>query len=283
MCSRMLQTLCCWTVHPRPQKSHGNTSTLSLSAGNGLGVVPGSTDNSNTLNPALHVAIQAHIARISTEEKPLFLEETKSFSQQDLFARIRAFDNSYQSHSDFRPRAAKITTFIEFLERFVAGASIAIQSDPIIASIVVGGTLFVLQSALRFTTYFTKLVDMLERLSDYLSPLIEYARIQVPWVQNCTAAVYVDLLAFYKDARRIFVGSSGNHRTPLELASLTFVRSQWKPFETNFGTIEQSLKHHLNVLQHAAGAMGLHTVHELKSSSEAYQIYIRKKASCSSS
>lgn len=232
------------------------------------------------LNPVLETAIQIHLNKISSQEKVTFQAEAKRLTQYDLFSYVREFDNAYKDQSAFRPRAEKISIFLQFLERFVAGISIAIQSDPAVSSIIVGGTLIILQSALRFADYFTKLADMLEQLSDYLGPLTEYTKDPSPLVRNCTVAVYVDLLAFYQDARGVFIDRQGNQRTSWRLSSYVFVHSQWEPFETKFGVIEKRFKHHLDLLRHSVSATVLYTVRDLKTSSETYESLARKEEHC---
>jgi hypothetical protein len=232
------------------------------------------------LNPVLETAIQIHLNKISSQEKVTFQAEAKRLTQYDLFSYVREFDNAYKDQSAFRPRAEKISIFLQFLERFVAGISIAIQSDPTVSSIIVGGTLIILQSALRFADYFTKLADMLEQLSDYLGPLTEYTKDPSPLVRNCTVAVYIDLLTFYQDARGVFIDRQGNQRTSWRLSSYIFVHSQWEPFETKFGVIEKRFKHHLDLLRHSVSATVLYTVRDLKTSSETYESLARKEEHC---
>jgi hypothetical protein len=168
------------------------------------------------------------------------------------------------------------------LERFIKGVSIAIQADPNVASIVVGGLLIVIQSALRFTTYFDKLADMLQKFGDYLEPLVEYAKIQHPSIHNCTVSVYDDLLRFYQEACDLFVGPGGENRTAFQVSSHTFLRSQWEPFESRFGTIEQNFQHHLSVLSHASGAVKFNTLQDFKENAEMYQSYARERQTRSS-
>ncbi|KAJ5949946.1 hypothetical protein N7454_001530 [Penicillium verhagenii] len=235
------------------------------------------SEEQGLLNPALEIAIQTHLEKISSQEKFFFQAEVKRLTQHDLFSHVKDIDNAYKDQSGFRPHAEKITIFLQFLERFVASVSIAIQSDPTMSSIIVGGTLIILQSALRFAEYFTKLADMLEQLSEYLGPLAEYTKDPSSLVRNCTVAVYVDLLTFYQGARGVFIDREGNQRTSWRLSSYVFVRSQWEPFEAKFGVIEKRFKHHLDVLRHSVSATLLYTVRDLKASSETYESLARKE------
>jgi hypothetical protein len=268
------------THHGEGDQNASNTSVTTEKITEDTSAESFASEEQGLLNPALETAIKAHLDKISSQEKVFFQAEAKRLNQHDLFSHVRDFDNAYKDQSAFRPRAEKISIFLQFLERFVAGVSLAIQSDPTMSSIIVGGTIIILRSALRFTDYFTKLADMLEQLSDYLGPLAEYAKDPSTLVRKYTVAIYVDLLTFYQDARGVFIDREGNQRTSWRLSSYGFVRSQWEPFEAKFGAIEKSFKHHLDVLRHSASATVLYTVRDLKVSSEIYESIARKEEHC---
>ena len=90
-------------------------------------------------------------------------------------------------------------------------------------------------------------------------------------MSKSVANVYGDLLDFCRKARLVFVNEEGIERSKssqiltafslvnkIEWTSIrVFIRVQWEPFEASFGTIESSLRHHLEVLLHSAQADGV--------------------------
>jgi ankyrin repeat domain-containing protein 50 len=175
-------------------------------------------------------------------------------SENTLLSRAQSLDEQHRQSSSFRPQAERLSKFLEFLNRFMGGVSAAIQSNPEISSIVVGAVRIVIDIAVQFVTFFHKLTDMICHFENYLAPLAEYSRSSpdMDSLQEAVAAVYGDLLEFCGKARRVFVDDRGRKR---QWASLrVFLRVQWEPFESEFGSVKASLERHLGVLQHSAQA-----------------------------
>ena len=105
---------------------------------------------------------------------------------------------------------------------------------------------------------------MLNKLSDYLPALAEYAKAaddSKPTLESL-ANVYGDLLNFFSKARGVFVVLGEAKRRRLSIR--VFLRVQWEPLEAVFGDIERKFSHHLNVLSHIDGASQLNTIHRLE-------------------
>jgi hypothetical protein len=154
----------------------------------------------------------------------------------------------------------------------MGGVAIGIQAYPEISSLVVGAVRIIIDLAIGFVTFFSKLTDMLCQFEDYLGPLTEYAKASQYSIllQEMVANVYGNLLEFCRKARRVFVDANGE---PRKLTSTRlFLRQQWEPFETEFAPIRTDMEHHLDVLLHAAQAS------QLTDNREAKQERLRKSS-----
>jgi len=139
------------------------------------------------------------------------------------------------------------------LDRLLGGISIAIQANPDISSIAVGGVKLIVDIAMGFTTFFGKLVDMFDRLSDIMAPLERYTkRLELSIVRDALVNVYGDVLDFYTASTALFLDRDGRSKSHATLDM--FLHSQWKPFEIEFGEIDSRMDHHRRVLLEAAQA-----------------------------
>ena len=205
-------------------------------------------------NRALALAIQRQLDKIPDNEKEAFRVAAKTMDENNLLAVARSLDEQHQYSSTFRPQAERIAKFLEFLNRFMRGVAIGIQSNPEISSIVVGAVGVVLDIAINFVSFFKKLTDMICEFEDYLAPLADYATASrdIESLQEMVAIVYGDLIEFCRKAYTIFMNAHGHQR---KLTSFrVFFRHQWVPFESEFGSMKAKLDHHLGVLQHSAQA-----------------------------
>ena len=205
-------------------------------------------------NRALELAIQRQLDKIPDNEKEVFRVAAKTMDENNLLAIARSRDEQHQQSSPCRPQAERIAKFLEFLNRFMGAVAIGIQSNPEISSIVVGAVRVVLDIAINFVSFFQKLTDMICEFENYLAPLADYATAShdIDSLQEAVAKVYGDLIDFCRKAHAIFVNAHGHQR---KLTSFrVFLRQQWKPFESEFGSMKANLDHHLGVLQHSAQA-----------------------------
>jgi len=225
-------------------------------------------------NLALELAIQKQLEEIPDGEKEAFGAAEKTMDETSLLSKARCLDEQHQKSSVFRPQTERLAKFLEFLNRFMRGVAIGIQSNPEISSIVVGAVRVVIDVALHFVTFFHKLTDMICQFEKYLAPLGDYAKVSHDMLslQEAVVAVYGDLLKFCWKTHKIFVDAHGNKR---KLASIrVFLREQWEPFETEFGSIKANLDRHLDVLQHAALASSLNLSRETEKSTYALIQYL---------
>ena len=213
-------------------------------------------------NQPLELAIRRHLSKIPEAEKEAFREASKSIDEGNLLLRARECDEAHKQNSSFRPQAERLSKFLGLLNRFMGGIAIGIQAQPELSALVVGAVRIVIDLAIDFVTFFSKLSDMLCQFQDYLEVLSEYSKAsENDWLgQESIAKVYGDLLDFCRLSREVFVDSKGNRRKWTSLRS--FLLQQWEPFETEFGPIRANVQHHLELLLHVGQARQLNNDRE---------------------
>ena len=208
---------------------------------------------SSSTNPAFLAAIQKHLDKLPEVERQAFVQANTAITPDSLLGRIGSLDKQHASTSSFRPRAEQNAKFLSLLDRLLGGIAIAVQANPDISSIAVGGVKLIVDVAIGFTKFFGKLTDILDRLSEIIAPLERYAeRFELFNVANALIDVYGDILDFCKASSALFLDKNGNPKLLTTLKIL--LHAQWTPFETEFGDIAGRMDHHCNVLLHAAQA-----------------------------
>lgn len=244
------------TVHPvsAPSASALTTAptTQQVTLGVSTGASPATTANPLP-NPAFLAAIKKHLDKLAEVERQAFLQANITITPDGLLKRIGSLDKQHASTSSFRPHAEKIARFLSLLDRMLGGIAIAIQANPDISSIAVGGVKLVVDVAIGFTKFFSKLTDMLDRLSEIIAPLERYAeRFELLNVGNALIDVYGDIIDFCKASSALLKDKNGRYKVSTTLKIL--VHSIWVPFEAEFGDIADRMDHHCNILLHAAQA-----------------------------
>jgi hypothetical protein len=211
-----------------------------------------------TKKNALQKAIEKHAAKLSEHERLSCMQAFHAIPETELLQRIISCDQDHGDGSTFRQYADKLGSVFGVLDKFLKIVSPTISASPE-ATIAVGAIRAVLDIGLNFLGFFGKLTSMICRLGDYLAPLAEYSKIpqdQKALVESLSA-VYGDFLVFCQRAHAVFVDERG--RTRKMTAFRVFWRVQWMPFEAEFGSIEDDLRHHLQVLQHSSSAVAIST------------------------
>ncbi|MCJ1348246.1 hypothetical protein MMC31_006477 [Peltigera leucophlebia] len=165
-------------------------------------------------NFAFTDALQQHLAKLSPDEKSAFRTSHQTLTAESILVKVRDYDRDRNHDSNSRRCAEQVEKSLRILSQFLKSIAIAIQSNPEISSLIVGGVRFILDT-----------------LSD----------------------VYGDLLDFCRQTRRIFADNKGRPRKYISI--VTFLRVQWEPFETRFGKVSSSFRHHLAVLSHSVQAL----------------------------
>jgi hypothetical protein len=249
------------------------TNSVSVPTLGGPVISSSAASSISSTNAAFLAAIQKHINKLPEEERQAFRQANITITPDSLLERVRKLDTQHTSISSFRPHAEKIAKFLSLLDRLVGGIAIAIQANPDISSIAVGGVKLVVDIAMGFAKFFGKLTDMIDRLSGIIAPLERYAeRSELEIVRNALVNIYGDILDFCKAASTLFLDRNG--RSKVHATFDMFLRSQWKPFETEFGEINGRMDHHRRVLLEAAQAELLSAVVENKQRKERKYFFV---------
>ncbi len=205
-------------------------------------------------SPLLEEALAKTLGKLSEGEKAAFLQASKTIDERTLLSGVRTYDAAHKSESSFRPHAERLSKFLDLLNRFMGGVAIGIQASPEVSSLVVGSVRVVIDLALNFTMYFSKLIDMVCTFEDYLGPLAAYAQAaDIDLVEKTVVSAYANVLDFGWKARRVFVDVNGDQRKWTSVRA--FMRQHWETFETEFVSIKGDLQHHLDVLLHSVQAL----------------------------
>ncbi|CAC9884754.1 unnamed protein product [Aureobasidium pullulans] len=197
-------------------------------------------------NIALRRAIETHALKLSESEKAAFLGGS-SINPTILLGRVRDLDQQQKQKSKYRPYVESVGNFLHLLDRSIGGVAIAIQANPDVSSIAVGGAKFIIDLALQFVTYLDDLMEMLDKISDYLPLLDKYAEhSDRPIICEALSGVYLDILDFYSAALEVYADRTGHLKR--FVSPKLFIRAQWRPFKAKFGVIQSNLSHHHSLL-----------------------------------
>ena len=177
-------------------------------------------------SPVLEKALAKTLGKLSEGEKTAFLQVSKTLDERTLLSGVRKYDAAHKSESSFRPHAERLSKFLDLLNRFMGGVAIGIQASPEVSSLVVGSVRVVIDLALNFTMYFSKLIDMVCTFEDYLGPLAAYAQAaDIDLVEKTVVSAYANVLDFGWKARRVFVDVNGDQRKWTSVRA--FMRQHW--------------------------------------------------------
>lgn len=90
-------------------------------------------------NKPFEVALKAHIDKLDPIERAAFQNAYQNITPDALFTQIASFDDEHKSSSLARKTAEPLSLFFKVLDQFMNSVSIAIQANPDISSLVVGG------------------------------------------------------------------------------------------------------------------------------------------------
>ncbi|KAF3010907.1 hypothetical protein E8E13_009909 [Curvularia kusanoi] len=202
----------------------------------------------------LEKALARTLEELPQAEKAAFAQASKTIDERTLLSRVNAYDAAHRDSSSFRPHAERLSKFLGLLNRFMGGVAIGIQASPEISSLVVGSVRVVIDLALKFTMYFSKLTNMICTFQDYLGPLAQYAKaVDINLVETTVVKAYANVLIFSWKARRVFVDDKGDQRKWTSLRA--FMHQQWDTFESEFADIKDNLQRDLDVLLHSVQSL----------------------------
>lgn len=231
---------------PSPSPS---PSKLSASTSNGGASAPAAIRNQ-----AFEKAVAKYLEGVPEAEKAVFRQASKSIDEHTLLSNVRKYDAAHKMESSFRPQAERLSKFLGLLNRFMGGVAIGLQANPEVSALVVGAVRIVIDLALHFTTFFSRLTDMLCNFEDYLGPLAVYGQTADSEILELAVVdAYTSVLDFGWKARRVFIGANGERRRWTSFR--TFMLQHWETFESEFVSIKEDMQHHLNVILHSVQAL----------------------------
>ncbi|KAJ9212083.1 hypothetical protein DTO166G4_6360 [Paecilomyces variotii] len=202
-------------------------------------------------NAAFEEAWRSHFEELTEEEKKNdWREGSQHVSPEMIHDKIVNLDTKHATGVS-RKVIEPTLQFLQAIDSLVTGATAAAQSSPI-GSIVLGVIRVIIDSAIKAGTYFERLSQMLERMPSRFEILQRYADISAssPAVHKILVASYSNILTFFRKAYRVFVDKEGAERR--FASARIFVRSQWSPFEEEYGKILSDFEHYNQMLREMA-------------------------------
>ena len=194
-----------------PSSTASATSNGNTSAGNPSTGTPSTAATSRSV--VLEEALATFSKTIPDAEKAAFEQASQTIDEHILLSGVQTYDAAHKANSHFRPHAERLTKFLGLLDRFMGGVAIGIQSNPEVSALVVGAFRIVIDLALKFTTFFSRLTEMIYTFEDFLKPLAEYAKAaDIELVKESVVKIYANVLDFGWKVRRVFVDAGGGYR-----------------------------------------------------------------------
>lgn len=88
-------------------------------------------------------ALQQHLLKLSPVEKAAFRAGYQSLTPESIFLKVKAYDQAHNRDSTSRKCAEKVEKSLMILSQFLASIDVAIQSNPDVSSLIVGGLRFI--------------------------------------------------------------------------------------------------------------------------------------------
>ncbi|KAE8549969.1 hypothetical protein EYB25_008494 [Talaromyces marneffei] len=229
----------------------------------------------NSTNPAFQEAWKQHWMGLDDSERAAWSFQGHN-SPLKMQRTIEDMDKLHLQETASRRIAGPTLRFLRAIETVMAGATIGIQAYPDVSSIIVGIIRVVINVAVKYFEYYEKLSKMLEELVDDIQVLDLFTQNNAnsPELHDTLVALYTNILAFCRHARRVFhiQGASS-------LAVL--VKVQWAPFEEEFGEIRANLNRYTAKLDRVTAAITMNTAlairEESKKTSSSYAQNERKE------
>jgi hypothetical protein len=205
-------------------------------------------------NLVLDETLEVYLQKLTDKEKVAFTKAYATKDERTLLTDVRQYDEVHKNSSSFRPHAKRLSKILGLLNSFMGGVAIGIQASPELSPLVVGAVRMVIDLALNFVTFFSRLTDMVCTFEDYLGPLAEYAKsADIELLRRPLCKAYASILDFGWRARCVFVDLNDNPRPCTSLRA--FLHQHWEPFESEFLSIREDLKHSLELTMHSVQAL----------------------------
>ena len=95
-------------------------------------------------NFAFTEALKQHLAKLDPDENSAFRASHQTLTAESILARVRDYDRDWNQNSNSRKCAEQVEKSLRILNQFLRSIAIAVQSNPEISSLIVGGVRFIL-------------------------------------------------------------------------------------------------------------------------------------------
>ena len=95
-------------------------------------------------NLAFTDALQQHLAKLSPNENSAFRTAHQTLTAESILVKVRNYDRDWNHDSNSRKYAEQVEKSLRILNQFLRSIAIAIQSNPEISLLIVGGVRFIL-------------------------------------------------------------------------------------------------------------------------------------------
>ncbi|GJN70066.1 hypothetical protein PLICBS_004118 [Purpureocillium lilacinum] len=187
---------------------------------------------------------------LTPEEKQLFEASRLATA---LLAEVAEADQAHAQASTTRRHSAAILLFVAGIEQYGKCLDVFANANELLCPIW-GGIRVILHLAKQFGEYFAKLTGMLESIGEILDRMPRYARLypdNARLRQGLTEmyrAVF-DFCAQARDTFRIGTSRSKTLRCFKDVVTVSAtLRLVWKPFETQFGEVQERIKKGIEVV-----------------------------------
>ncbi|KAI0059375.1 hypothetical protein BV25DRAFT_1890024, partial [Artomyces pyxidatus] len=155
-------------------------------------------------NPLFDRALRKHLESLQPEDRAAFSHATP----EDVLEEAELCNKRHQTQSKVRRFALRFSNVVHPLQTFFCAVDSGVSSNPEIGGIVWGALRFVLQVVQNFSSYFERMVEVLEQITRDLPFYQDYA-VELyrdsPRVQQALADVYNDILVTCITVRQIYL------------------------------------------------------------------------------
>ncbi|KAF8465086.1 hypothetical protein BDZ91DRAFT_783428 [Kalaharituber pfeilii] len=191
-------------------------------------------------------------SKLTEAQKEAFMNGASPNGILDIIAEL---NYQHSESSITRKYATKVKGFLQVADNYLNTLGIIIQHSPEFSSLIVGGLRFFINIGKRYTDFFDKLEEAMEKWMHYLDYLSKFAELYSHYdeVKQGLCVAYGDLIEFFKCLYGIFVGEKGalNSKTSGTLVARQLIQ----PLETNIAAIMMNLNEHIVFIEKIASVL----------------------------
>ncbi|KAF8474206.1 hypothetical protein BDZ91DRAFT_779864 [Kalaharituber pfeilii] len=228
------------------------TPNIPTSSWNNLVVPPIAPLNPLAGNEIFREQLSKCQSKLTEAQKKAFMSGASPDGMLDIIAEL---NYQHSESSITRKYATKVKGFLQVADNYLKALGTITQHSPEFSSLIVGGLRFFIDIGKRYTDFFDKLEEAMEKWMHYLDYLSKFAELYSHYdeVKQGLCVAYGDLIEFFKCLYGIFVGEKGalNSKTSGTLVARQLIQ----PLETNIAAIMMNLNEHIVFIEKIAGVL----------------------------